>query len=230
MRFPAKFNNNMPWVTFSPWKYQMPTINLKPERLEKNRDGSSVTLFVPGDFDEQIQATWSLQDVIGGTGSGFLGMAENELQSFAATQAGPKITASFQAGTSSVGYPTDILIFEAVQPIQLNFKFNMIPINAGEAKSIAAICKYFKTKALPVVDTGLGTGRLRFPSVWDIRFQSVKGLGLEDNDVYIDMALTSVRVSFPSGGTSLLTYKDGHSVQTELSLSFQSTRKHRAQG
>lgn len=229
MRFPSEYNKNMPWVTFSPWKYQMPRITVKPERLEKNRDGAGVTLFVPGDFDEQIQATWSLQDVIGGTASGFLGMAQTELQEFAATQAGPKITATAQAGTSSVGYPTDILIFETVQPIQLNFKFNMIPISSAEAESIAAICTYFKQKALPVVDPSLGTGRLRFPSVWDIKFSEVNGLGLEDKNIYIDMALTSVRVSFPSGGTSLLTFKDKYSVQTELSLSFQSTRKHRMQ-
>lgn len=227
MRFPLEYDKNMPWVTFSPWKYQMPTITTKPERLEKNKDGSSVTLFVPGDFDEQIQATWSLQDVIGGTGSGFMGMAQNELETFAAAQAGPRITASFQAGTSSVGYPTDILIFEAVQPIQLNFKFNMIPINKTEAEGIAKICTYFKQKSLPVIDPNLGTGRLRFPSVWDINFMQVAGLGLENVNKYIDMALVSVRVSFPSGGTSLLTYRDNHSVQTELSLSFQSTRKHR---
>lgn len=35
MRFPLEYDKNMPWVTFSPWKYQMPTITTKPERLEK---------------------------------------------------------------------------------------------------------------------------------------------------------------------------------------------------
>lgn len=227
MRFPEEYNKNMPWVTFSPWKYQMPKISTKPERLDKNRDGSSVTLYVPGDFDEQIQATWSLQDVIGGTNSGALGILQGEAQEFIASQAGPKITATYQAGSSSVSYPTDILVFEGIQPIQLNFKFNMIPINAEEAEEIAKICTYFKQKSLPVVDPSLGTGRLRFPSVWDINFRRVAGLGLEDTNKYIDMALVSVRVSFPSGGTSLLTFRDGYPVQTELSLSFQSTRKHR---
>ena len=103
----------------------------------------------------------------------------------------------------------------------------MIPISQAEAESIVSICNYFKTRILPYANPNSNTGRLDFPYTWDIRFLDINGLGLETQDLYTEMALISAGVAFPSGGTSVLTYRDKNPVQTRLNLSFKSIRRHR---
>jgi hypothetical protein len=231
MRFPLEYDNHMPVVMFTPWKYQFPKATIKAETIQKIGDGDTVSLFLPGDYSEHISASWTEQDIIGGAagggGSDMWGGASTEMQTYAKSLMGGKLGASFEGGTGSVSYPTDVLIFNNVAPIQLNFSFNMVPINKKEADSIVQICMYFKQKILPRASSIAGQPRLDFPAIWDIKFLKVNGLGLETAGTYYEMALTSVDVSFPSGETSVLTYTDNNPVQTKLNLSFQSTRKHR---
>lgn len=230
LRFPMKYDNKMPIVQFRSFKYKMPAINLKPESLNRVSTGNNVSLYLPGNYAEHISATWSPQDVIGGATSGLMAGAETEAYTFLKQAAGQKVGATIEGGTGTVSYPTDILIFDSVTPISLSFNFNMVPINSGEAEEIIKICTLFKQKILPFAPKENTVGRLDFPDTWDISFHQVNGLGLEEVGKYTEMALMAVNVSFPSGGTSVLTFRDENPVQTQLDLTFQSIRKHRMMG
>lgn len=228
MRFPTKFTKGMPWVNFVPYTYLMPAVNSQPAPVTKSgADGiSAVDLFLPGDFNERIQADWSEQDVIGGATEG-LDMIQTEGWDFLKKTAGAKTSATVAAATGAVSYPTDILIFNHVAPVQLSFNFNMVPFDEEEGDNIIAICKNFKKAILPKLNMADSIARLHFPAIWDISFRGIRGLGVENENIYKQMALINVGVDYGSGATSVLTFYDGNPVQVRLSLTFQSIRKQR---
>lgn len=228
MRFPSHFTKGMPWVNFVPYEYKMPAVTSQPAPVTKSGAPgiSEVALFLPGDFNERIQADWSEQEVIGGASEG-LDMAQTEAINAFAKAAGSKVSATVAAATGAVSYPTDILIFNHVAPVQLNFNFNMIPFDKEEGNNIVAICRNFKKAILPKLNLNDSIARLHFPPIWDISFQGIAGMGVETPSIYQQMALINVGVDYGSGATSVLTFHDGNPVQVKLSLTFQSIRKQR---
>ncbi len=228
MRFPLKYIQGMPWVNFKPYQYVMPAVNEKalPINQVSPPDISSVSLFLPGDYSENIAASWSEQDVLGGAAEGAATVGTELLQA-ASKGVGPKIAATISAATGQVSYPSDILIFDFVSPIELSFNFTMIPYNKAEGNEIINICKNFKKAVLPRLDASSDIAVLKFPAVWNITFNGIKGLGIEKDNEYSQMALINVSVDYGSSATSVLTFNDQNPVQIKLGLKFKATRKQR---
>ena len=109
----------------------------------------------------------------------------------------------------------------------MDFTFDLLPRNSGEADAIVDIVSNFKSKILPTYGTGTGISQfmLSFPDVWHIKFSGANGIGFPGmGDSYRDMALVSVNAAYGGGANSALTFHDGNPVIVTLSLSFKSIK------
>lgn len=226
LKFPIEFaNGKLPFVIFTPYKYDFPKPNLsKYNPPNKNKNGDSVVLYLPGDFNESIGANWGLESTLTGStnsiSQAIIGHITENLKG-----KDSKIINQAQQTFGKVPFPTDTLIFSDISPITLNFSFDMIPYNKAEGDAIVSIIKYFKRKILPQAASDSNNLVLEFPDIWDISFENINGLGLESDKVYENMALTSCDVVYSSGTENMTVYHDNNPTQVKLKLSFQSIRK-----
>ena len=228
LKFPSKFaNGNLPVVRFTPHKFSFPTPSLmkitEPVKVPSSND--SVQLYLPGDFNENISSTWGLEDVYQGAANSITSAAISNLVKGASSVDGGKLVASASLVTGKVPFPTDVMIFKSVEPMSLQFAFNMIPYNQDEGNSIVKIIKNFKKAILPTSVMGTDAVLLNFPDIWDIMFVNINGMGLERDKIYENMCLTSCSVQYISGTENASVYHDNNPTQVRLNLTFQSLRK-----
>lgn len=226
--FPARSDaTNAPRVRFKSqtWEVGKPELaNTKGAKLVAGSE--DVQLYLPGGFQESYKANWNREDLVTALTDindirGWKASGYEAARTVFETKALGGLSASARYGTGATTFPGKFLIFDSADAVTLNFNFELIPRNAGEAKQISEICKLFRRKLLPVFNGGL----LRFPDVWDIQFFGITGVGYPDTPgEYAGMALIAVDTSY-NGGTSALTFNDGHPVATELKLSFQSIKQ-----
>lgn len=98
-----------------------------------------------------------------------------------------------------------------------SFDFKMIPRNAQEAYNIHEIVKTFKIYSAPaLIEEGLGdrSRYYRYPSLFRIEYWN-------ENKIHkiLPCALTNITVNYSGSGTPG-TYRDGHPIQTDLTLTF----------
>lgn len=226
LKFPLEFSNgNLPFVIFSPYKYDFPKPNLtKYNPPNKSGGGQSVVLYLPGDFSESVNASWGLESTFGGStnsiAQGILGSITEQLG-----RKDAKILSQSKQTLGKVPFPTDTLIFNGVEPVSLNFSFNMIPFNQAEGNAIVSIIKHFKTRLLPQASKDANNLVLDFPDIWDIKFENINGMGLEQDKLYENMALMGCNVQYVSGTENMTVYHDNNPTQVRLNLTFQSIRK-----
>ena len=106
------------------------------------------------------------------------------------------------------------MAFEGIGRREFNFSFSLLPKNAKEANDIEQIVTAFRYHAMPEIDGSDATGRTMIaPSTFDIEYRP---------DAHLHKISTSVLtgVSVKYGGERVQFFKDGHPVQTELTLSF----------
>lgn len=230
--YPLEYNAEMPFVHFIGKKYQYSKATGKDVEQNYRKTGDTVALYMPGSFSESVNDNWSQEQVIGGGISGFdqsLGnaaaqAASNELVNIGKALVGKKISATFSAAGGVTSAPTDMLIFNAIEPVKLSFRFQLMPYSAAEAQAINMIIQTFKKKMLPKLAKKSEIVYLEYPIVWDVFFTGVAGLGVEYNNAYPDMALISCNVSY-SHGEGFMVFHDKQPVQTNLELNFQSIRR-----
>lgn len=235
LRYPERFRVNAPYVIFQGYDYEAPHANLSftnaRASVKRNNKLQDIVLYVPGDFTENIGATWGLEDVLQGSGGNIQSQIVSNVAGAAANApGGSKVVNSAQAAAGRGPLPSDILIFKQVDPMTISFNFKMIPYNKTESDTILEICNSFKKNIMPRLDGDIANALLKFPVLWDITFDGINGMGMFDmtdaRSGYELMALTSCNVNYSSGTESAAVYYDKNPVQINLSLSFQYIRKH----
>lgn len=231
LEFPKSFKNgNMPTVIFAPYKYNFPFPNLlelpTPNKILSTTN-EIVRLYLPGDFSETVNSTWGPEEVLTGMSNTSTGMMIANVEKFLKDQGniGAKTVSQAKALSGKIPFPTDINIFQSVEPISLNFSFNMIPYDEDEGNEIIKIVKNFKKATLPTSYTENKATVLNFPDIWDILYVNINGFGLEKDQVYENMALTNCTVQYVSGTEGASVFSDNNPTQVRLNLTFQSIRK-----
>lgn len=230
--YPLEYNANMPFAHFIGKQYQYSKATGQSVEQMYRKSGDTVALYMPGSFTESVNDNWSQETVIGGGISDYdksLGAAvtqgvTNELLNGVKNAVGKKISATFSAAAGVATQPTDMLIFNGIEPVKLNFKFQLMPYSSAEALAINSIIQTFKKSMLPKQPDKINVAYLKYPSVWDIFFTGVAGIGLEFDNAYPDMALLSCNVTY-SHGEGFMVFHDKQPVQVFLDLSFQSIRR-----
>lgn len=231
LRYPNKYDKNMPFITFVPCAYNasVPTNLFEPPAASRdyNVNVSRVALYMPGDVSENISAGWGLEEVYQGSGgASLLGMANANLKNAVSSKIDAKSVASTEAFAGATTLPIDILIFKAIDPMSISFNFTMIPYDKSEGDIILKICNNFKRNIMPKVPLNSGSTIMKFPVIWDLQYTGIKGLGINGSNSHQMMALTNCNVTYSSGGIGASVYHDGNPVQINLSLSFQHIKKH----
>lgn len=234
LQFPKTFaNGNLPFVIFTPYVYRCPSPVIQ-ELTNQSKDTSTtsniVALYLPSDYSEGISSDWGMQDVYQGTAPTAWGSMLGNLGERLQNVDGGKVISSSESIAGMMPFPTDVAVFKGTAPMSLNFNFNMIPYDKAEGDIIISIIKNFKKAIMPMQNGGAKNVLLKFPNTWDISFENINGLGLETDNLYEDMALTSCNVSFVSGNENASVYHDNNPTQVKLSLAFQSMRKQFLQG
>lgn len=235
LRYPSEFNSGMPTVTFFGKKYKapLPEFSLQnPKAQKEDANVKPIVMYLPGDFSENISSSWGLETLLQGSGGNVASIMLANLDK-AISENQSKVITSVKAGVAAVPVPLDMLVFQGVNPMQIQFNFKMVPFNQDEGNTIIEICKAFKFNIMPKLAPDIGNAILRFPIVWDIVVDGINGLGLpftgdgEENMVgYELMALTGCNINYSSGIESAAVYHDKNPVQVNLSLSFEHIKKH----
>jgi hypothetical protein len=231
-RYPTKYDKNIPSVLFQSYNYTTPSskesFNGTAKAEKKPNSIPDISLYMPGDFSENINATWGLESIYQGTNSWGAALVSNITERFSGADGG-KIINSAKAVGGVAPLPTDILIFQNVDPMSVTFNFKLVPYDQDEGNTIVKIAKTFKKNIMPsLINDDNSTGiLLKFPPLWDIKFIGINGIGIS-NDIegYEFMALTNCSVSYTSEQESAAIYHDKNPVQINLSLSFQHIKKH----
>lgn len=233
LRFPQKFEKGLPIATFYPFTYLYPKGDSLTAKSEKKvaPGVETVSLYVPGDYSESMASKWGYQELLGGASSSALEGMWQETANAAKQLAGAKIASKSIAQSGNITMPMDMNIYQGPEPLSVNFKFDMVPVNKAEGDTVVSIIQNFKKSTFPLSSTGQESEDatsiiLDYPPVWDIEFNGVKGIMLGDKPAYYDMALTKVDVSFNSGTSNLSVFYDGNPTQVTLNLSFQAIRKY----
>lgn len=234
IRYPSRFDTNMPVVLFKPFRYEAPLPSEEGNPLPRKTDATDVdeiTLYLPGGVQESIGAAWQPEQLLQGAGADIGQLLAGNVLNAANNSSAHGLVASAQAFSGGgIPLPSDMLIFQHVDPMTISLNFKMIPYNQEEGQNILKIISHFKKQIMPSLAEN-GDFFLRFPVIWDIYFDGIQGLGIEKYlsgkyRGYQLMALTSCNVSFNSGVEGAAVYRDGVPVQVELSLGFQSILKH----
>jgi hypothetical protein len=235
LQYPSVFTHGMPFIHFVAYNYNCPTPSVPTLDNLKNKDatGDAVSLYMPGDFSESVNASWSPEDTYQGAATGLEAFIAANVAERGANIDGGKLLASAKAAGGKLPFPTDINIFRSVDPMNLTLSFNMIPYDATEGSNILQIIKTFKRSILPKGNSAAVGGIvsknavLNFPAIWDLHFEGIKGIGLENSNTnrYENMCLTNCTVNYTSGTEGASVYHDGTPTQVKMSLSFQSLRK-----
>lgn len=218
-----------PRVTFMSYEWQSAKPSLdNTKNINAQGATSSTTLFVPHDFAEQLGARWGYEDtvtaLIDPTNEKAWGASTGEtLQNL--TKGGfSGVQSAARFGFGKTAFPGEFLIFQQGEPTTLNFTFDLLPMNSGEAGTIVSIIQNFKRRLLPSFG-GNQTFFLKFPDIWMIEVKGLNGVGFPDTPTrYLDMALVSCNVTYSGGGNSVLAFHDGNPVAAKLSLVFKSVK------
>jgi len=232
LSYPLKYEKGMPTAIFTPQGYSFPKALGKeakpgtPAPLPVGVVG--VSLYIPGDYSEQMQSKWGYQELIGGTSGTVEGGAKAMAAEAAAGVVGAKGVAFASAHSGQAKAPLDMSVYQGPEPISLNFSFDLVPVNQAEANAIMNIIRCFKISQFPNAGAEKSAEEviISYPPIWNIHFLGIKGLSFNKAQKYPDMALTSVQVSYNSGTTNINVFHDENPVQVKLNLSFQAIRKY----
>lgn len=226
-----------PRVTFISYTWQAAKPTLEKTKMITTDSTSATTLYLPNGFSEKYSAKWSetqlatsLIDVkvkgniYDANKDAFGTNVAQGIQDAASTLWGGLVNSAIYA-TGTTAFPGQFNVFQKADPITMEFTFDLLPRNSGEAALIESICSNFKEKLLPsygdLNPSGIKQFMLTFPDVWHIYFNGINGVGFPGMDnSYKDMALTSVNVTYSGGENSALTFEDGYAVLTTLALGF----------
>jgi hypothetical protein len=227
-KFPLVYDSNCPIVLFTPFEYKFPYASAKDAPLELTKGHpdfpESVSLYLPGGFQEAAGSTWDFQDVIGGDQSGFASSLGAEMAAGLKTFAGGKITSSISAKVGQILAPMDVLVYAGPSPIELNFSFQMMPITSSESNEVTKISRMFKKVHAPRRN-GKDALTLLYPPIFTVTFANVSGMGYGETQSYTWMACTKSDVSY-TGDTNMHVYNsDKRPIQTNLNLSFKCVKK-----
>jgi len=231
LKYPTKFENNMPLATFIPFKYSagLPSDATDNPNTNKNFDDipfGEIALYMPNDFSENITANWSQEEILQGSGGSYFSILANNA-SKAIGGRDSKLVHSVQAGNFKAPVPMDMLLFKEVNPMSISFNFKMIPFDKKEGDDIIEICNTFKKSIQPSIDSDSKSIFLAFPVLWDIEISNMNGVGINSGKTSYDlMALTSCNVNYTGGMENAGVYSDNNPIQINLTLSFQHIKKH----
>ena len=236
--------NKVPYIIFTPYQYKVPAPDISLFNTDYKREpGESklVAMYMPGDFSESINASWSPEATYqGGNGASLIGTFISNLADKAGGVDGGKLLSSATAGFGAMPYPTDVNIFRGADPMSFTLNFTMIPNDEEEGNNILGIIENFKKAILPRTMSAGEKGKfldeitknvlLKFPDIWDIQVVNMKGLGLfgvANKDVtYQNMCLTNCNMNYISGTEGAGVYYNETPIGIKMSLSFTSLRKH----
>jgi hypothetical protein len=229
LTFPLKFENGIPWIYFKAYEYQcpIPGIDTITNLAGRKEAGANIGLYMPGNFTESASADWAPEDVFTGSGGNWLATAaSNAIKGIGEKQGGHKVISSLSALSARSPFPTDIMIFRNVNPLGFTLNFDMIPYDKAEGDAIVEIIQTFKKFMMPQIDnsTAIKGVVLKFPPVWDLSFEGIKGLGITESK-YRNMAITNCSVSYVSGNEGASVYHDKNPTQVKLSLTFTAIQK-----
>lgn len=224
-----RFKTNIPWVNFESFSYSFPSpdIAIMKDVVKKTPTGTKISLHMPGDFTESADADWRLEDTYRSTGNMGAALTANAIEvgkKIGGEDAG-KVLATAKASSGKLPFPTDISIFQAINPLSFTLTFNLIPFNKAEGDTIINIVKTFKREQMPNVDGDLSNVLLKFPNIWDISFEGINGLAYNDESKYENMALTQCSVAYISGTEGASVYSDKNPTQIKLTLGFTGIQK-----
>lgn len=239
LRYPEKYNKDMPYVIFSSYNYQAPGVEELFQGADKSKkvynNIPDIALYMPGDFSESINASWGLEPIYQGVGGDWAATAiSNATNIFKGTLEGNKIISSAAAGAGNAPLPSDMLIFQSVDPMTINLNFKLVPYDQQEGNAIVKIANTFKKNIMPSLSNNGATKGLllKFPPLWDITFVDINGVGIssesgrENSNGYEFMALVGCNISYVSEQESAAVYHDKNPVQINMSLTFQHIKKH----
>lgn len=222
-QYPLEIDDQtVPMVHLFSKEYSFPEGTQTRVEMKVSRIVDQISMYMPGSFAENIKNNWTPQSIWGGANNNTLDQVMAEGIEKLSQVMGTKVVGAFTAHTGKAVQPTDMLLFQSVDPINLNFSFNLMPTNEKEAAQIQLIMNLLKESQLPI--TSDIAGFLNYPRVWDIKFTGVKGLGLIQKNGYSDMALVSCNMNY-SHGESFMVFHDEQPVQVTLQLSFMSIRR-----
>jgi hypothetical protein len=219
LRYPVGGNSNVPYVCFSSHEFKGTEAGGATAKVKTGAAGTSITLYIPDSFSENVGATWGMENIFNVSDPG--AAAAKELINKAGEQFKQLASTTKTESGLAVG-PTDLLLFQKPNPFSLTFNYNFVPRNQNEGNAVIDIIKEFKKGPLPRTTTGNSKVVIAFPYIWDIKFSNIKGPGdPAKGDFYKNMALVSAQASYSSGASSILTFTDGVPVQCGLTLQFQ---------
>lgn len=224
--FPTEYDPGSPFVHFFSKQYEYATSSSKEAKVgQKAEPSTKISMYMPGGFSESLGNSWDRQAIIGGGREKI-----NDAAALAASEAlsnfvGGKIAGTVKAYFGVAVQPTDMMVFNGIDPIKTNFKFNIIPSSKEESLEIRKIVRTFKNSMLPKHNQDSTLALLKYPKVWDIHFTGVAGMGVEFQNKYMDMALTSCNISYNHGENFLVYNSDNSPVELSIDLSFESIRR-----
>lgn len=224
LQYPLQFANNMPWIHFEAFKYAFPAPKESILDLLNKKEplGEKISLYMPNDFTESANATWSLEDTYRSQGNwGSLGVAG---LTAAVNKVDPKSVSTTKVSTGTLPFPTDISVFQQISPLGFTLNFKLIPFDSAEGNAIVQIAQKFKNLQVPKISDSSKNMVLKFPAIWDINFRGINGLAYT-NSTYQNMALTHCSVNYVSGTESASVFHDKNPTQINLSLSFEGIQK-----
>lgn len=223
-QYPPAGIPGMPTVNFRSYRYMPPRADVKTSVTQMS-GGSSITLFLPGGYNEKVGAQWGPEEIIGMAFS-------DQKMSFAASDALAGLAKAIPTVKSTAaGYlgkalaPNEILVFQKTSHFDLTFNYSFMPIDKAEAGMMLAAIDLFKKSVLPTLVFDKLVASLDYPPVWSIKV-NLKGAGAANSGdgLYTDMALVDFSVTYSEGSTSALVYWDGTPVQASMSLAFKSIK------
>lgn len=232
--YPAE-NAGVPMVNFTKIAYRMPTPEVDLAKIEQtgptSAGPSAISLFIPGGIKEATGAEWGPEDVLrtwykpGGSGT-FQGITADAisggLEALKQGAAVPIATASAVKGMAQS--PNSLFLFQKAKGFALQFNYEIVLVDPGEASRLITIANSFKASTLPSMGEKSAVVYLKYPDVWNIHFIGLNGIGNPVNGTggtYKNMALVNCEVGY-GDGVSVMVYNDKNPVKMSMSLSFQS--------
>ena len=224
--YPREYDPGSPFVHFFSKQYEYSTSESKEAKVVQKADSPTIiSMYMPGGFSESLGNSWDRQAIIGGGREKMHNAAAVAASEALSNFVGGKIAGTVKAYFGVAVQPTDMLVFNYIEPVRTNFKFNIIPSGPAESLEIRKIVRTFKNSMLPKHNQDSTLALLKYPKVWDIHFTGVAGMGIEFENMYADMALTSCNISYNHGENFLVYNTDNSPVELSIDLSFESIRR-----
>jgi hypothetical protein len=146
-RFPSDIDGSGPYVFFAPYQYKVVQPHIPFFKDTNGRTagkGAKIAIYMPGDFSENVGATWSLEKTYQGSAGTIGGAIIANAAEGAKSIDGGKAVASVQSIIGQMPYPTDVQIFSGAEPINLSFNFTLMPMSKAESNTALGIIRTFK--------------------------------------------------------------------------------------